>query len=78
MLNEDVGRMENADESLIISNWNPRKAEKIIPEFTSGSLLLEEMTNCLIASTTWITPALKNDLGNQSTSLRMPAASLIT
>lgn len=35
MLNEDVGRMENADEFLIISNCNPREAEKIFTsEFT--------------------------------------------
>lgn len=30
MLNEHVGRMENADEFLIISNCNPMKVEKII------------------------------------------------
>lgn len=31
MLNEDVGRMENADEFLIISNCSPMKVGKIIP-----------------------------------------------
>lgn len=30
MLNEDGGRMENADEFLIISNCNPMKIQKII------------------------------------------------
>lgn len=32
MLNKDVGRMENAREFLIMSNCNPRGAEKV---FTS-------------------------------------------
>lgn len=30
LLNEDVGRMENADEFLTISNCNPMKVEKIV------------------------------------------------
>lgn len=37
MLSEDVGRMENADEFLIISNCNPGEAEKILLQ----SLLLD-------------------------------------
>lgn len=44
MLNEAMDRMKNADEFLIISNCNPRKAEKIFLEFTSGHPLLEGMT----------------------------------
>ena len=41
MLNQDVGRMENAANFLIISNCNPREAEKI---FTPGPSFLEGMT----------------------------------
>lgn len=41
MHNEDVGRMENADKFLIISDRNPTEAEEI---FTFRPPLLEGMT----------------------------------